>query len=119
MMMRERQRHEQDVLFFAAAEGSDHAALDRVSEQEEERDDHRDGEIRIDSEEHVKKVDAVERQHQQATMGEVDDMQHAVDEGKSESDQSIDRPGRQATQNCGQYKRRHGPGLSVRGAADA
>ena len=49
----------------------------------------------------LEQVDGVERHHQRRAMGEVDDVQHAVDQRQPQRHQRIDRAGGQAVEDGG------------------
>src|SRR5260221_7639146 len=95
----EAERHQQDIVLPAVARRGDDRALQRIAQHEHRRNDDRQSEIGIDAEERVEEIDAVERQHQQAAMGEIDDVQHAVDQRQPERHQRVNRAGGDAVQH--------------------
>ena len=95
---RDAERHEQDVLVVAVAGAADHAALQRVAEREHRRHHDRQRQVRVDAEETLQAVDAVQRHHQRRAVREVDDVQHAVDQRQAERHQRVDRAGGDAVE---------------------
>jgi hypothetical protein len=93
---REPQRDEEDVAVVAAARRPDHEALEHVAETEEQRRQQRDGEVRVKPECRVRHPDREHGASEQRSMGEVDDVQHAVDQGQVERDEGIDGAGQEA-----------------------
>ena len=73
--------------------------MEPIADQEERRNEDRQGEVGIDAELRLQEIRAVERQHQQAAVGEVDDVQHAVDQREPERDQRVDRADGEAVQH--------------------
>src|SRR5580765_8083121 len=63
---------------------ADHEALQAVTEGEHRRNHDRQRRVGIDAEPRVEEEHAVERRHQQRAVGEVDDVQHPVDEREAE-----------------------------------
>jgi len=92
---RQAQRDQQDVLVAAMRRMLDDAALQHVAQHEEGGHRDRQRQIRVDAEAGIEEIDAVQRDHQDRAVGEVDDVQHAVDQRKAERHQRVDRAGGQ------------------------
>ena len=77
----------------------DDEALQHVAQREEDRHQHEDRDVGIDAAERVEKERRVQRQHEQAAVREVDDVQHAIDQRQAERDERVDRAHRQPVQH--------------------
>ena len=95
------QRDQQDVLVLAVAGAVDHEALQGVAQQEHARHHQREGRVGIDAQALLQQVHGVQRHHEGGPVGEVDDVQHAVDQRQSQRDQRVYRAGRQAVEHRG------------------
>ena len=82
--------------------GTDDETLQAIAEREECRRDQEDGNIRIEPEFLVGEECRKQRRAQQRAMGEVDDVQHAVDQRQSQRHQRIDRAGHQSVEDRGE-----------------
>jgi hypothetical protein len=80
----------------AVARRVDHAALERVAEREEEGREEGNGKIGVEPERGMRDPDGEHRPREERAMGEVDDVQHAVDEGEAERDERVDGAGEEA-----------------------
>ena len=95
----EAERHQQDVAVLAVRGRADDEALQAVAEHEKQRRQTDRGEIGIEAEPLVGEERREHRGGQQRAMGEVDDVQHAVDQRQAERDQRVDRAGHQAVEH--------------------
>ena len=75
------------------------ATLQGIADDEQCRDDDECRHVRVDTKKSIQEEGAVERQHQQRAMREVDDVQHPVDERKAQRHQRIYRAHGQAIEN--------------------
>ena len=79
---------------------ANHQALQRVAEAEEDQRQRDDRDIGIDAG-LKREVDREHRRTQDRAMGEIDDVQHAIDQRQPDRDQRIDRAGHQAVEHGG------------------
>ena len=124
---RQSQRHQQHVAVVAVRCRPDHKTLQAIAEREECRRDQKRGEIRIKPEFLEGEEGREQRGAQQRAMGEVDNVQHAINQRQPERDQRIDCAGHQAVDDgCEQYdggehaviaRQRAGPKRPARGQA--
>ena len=84
----EPERHQQDVSVFAVRGRADDEALQPVAQQEEQRRQADGRDIGIETEQLIGEERREHRRGQQRAMGEVDDVQHAVDQRQAERDQA-------------------------------
>ena len=84
-------------------------ALQRVAEAEEQRRQQHRGDIGINAEQRIGEERGEHRRRQQRAVGEVDDVQDAVDQRQPERDQRVDRASHQAVEHRGDenYRRQH------------
>src|SRR5207344_3099365 len=99
---REAERDQQDVLVTPVAEAADHQAIEEEAEDEGPADHQRQRDVGVDAQQPPQEEDGIHGQHQQAAMGEVDDVQDAVDQGETYGDQHIDAAGEQPVQDAGE-----------------
>ena len=79
----------------------DDEALQAITENEKSGHQDQYRHIRIDASQGIKKESRIERQHQQAAMRKIDDVQHAIDQRQSERDEGVNRPRRHSIQHGG------------------
>ena len=84
------------------AVSADQPAVEHEAHDESAARDQWQADVGIDAEEPPQKEDGVHGQHQQAAMGEVDDVKHAVDQRQSDGDEHIDAAGQQPVQDAGE-----------------
>src|SRR5690606_11371792 len=96
---RQTESNQQDILILSMAGMAYDKALQAITDRKQGQRLYRQGKIRIDTEQAVQEEHTIERQHQQASMGEIDDVQNAVDQRQPQRNQSIDRAGREAVQD--------------------
>ena len=115
---RKPERHQQDVAVLAVRGRADDEALQAVAQREEQRREHDGREIGIEAEQPVREERREHRGGQQRAMGEVDDVQDAVDQRQPERDQRIDGAGHQSVEDRGNQddRRQHGGLRSARQA---
>ncbi|MNT89422.1 hypothetical protein D3C72_2301420 [compost metagenome] len=77
----------------------DHKPLQRIAQREHPRHHQRQGGVGVDAQPVLEQVDGVERNHERRPMGEIDDVQHPVDQGQAQGDQRVHRAGRQAVEH--------------------
>lgn len=93
------QRDQQDVLVLAMAGAVDHQPLQQVAQREHARHHQRQRRVGIQPQPLVEQIDRVQRHHQRRAMGEVDDVQHAVDQGQAQRHQRVHGAGGQAVEH--------------------
>ncbi|MNE75926.1 hypothetical protein D3C80_1721290 [compost metagenome] len=76
----------------------DDEALQPVAQHEHQRHQRHDHQIGVEAEPGPGDPDREHRAGQQRAMGEVDDVEHAVDQRQAEGDQRVDRAGHQPVQ---------------------
>jgi hypothetical protein len=108
----EAERHQQDIFVPSVAGAADDAALQRIAEREHAGRYDQERHVRVDPELDVEIIDRVEAKHQQRPMGEVDDVQNAVDQRQAEGDEGIERTCRQPVQHGRNDDRHVGHGHS-------
>ena len=96
---REPERHQKDVAIVAVAGRADDKALQRVAEPEKQHRQRHRREVRIEAEHLIGKERREHRRGQQRAVGEIDDVQHAVDQRQPERDQGIHGPGHQSVEH--------------------
>ncbi len=96
---REPERHQQDVAIVAVAGRADDKALQNVAEPEKQQRQRHRREVRIEAEHFIGKERGEHGRGQQRAVGEVDDVQHAVDQRQPERDQGIHGPGQQSVEH--------------------
>ncbi len=92
-------RDKQDIFIVAMSRSSNDATLQRIANDEQCRNDDERRQVRVDTKKSIQEKDAVERQHQQRAMREVDDVKDPVDERKAQRHQRIYRAHGQAIEN--------------------
>ena len=80
---------------------TDHETLQAITESEKKRCQQYRRQIGIEAKQRVGEECREQRRGQQRAVGEIDDMQHAIDQRQPERDKGIDRPGHQAVQHRG------------------
>jgi hypothetical protein len=98
---RQAQRDQQDVLVPAMPGPGDQPALQAVAKREHQRRHDQQRDIGIKPQEPPQEIDGIEPHHQQRPMGEVDDVQDAVDQRQPQRDQRIERARRHPVQDRG------------------
>ena len=98
---REAERHQEDVAILAVRGRADDEALQAIAQQEEQRREHDRREVGIEAEQLVRKERREHRGGQQRAVGEVDDVQDAVDQRQPERDQRVDGAGHQSVEHRG------------------
>ena len=83
---------------------ADQQPVEHEPETEGAGDHDRQGGVGIDADQPPEIEDGIHGQHQQAAMGEVDDVQHAVDQRQPDGDQHIDSAGQKAVQDAREEK---------------
>ncbi len=97
---REAQRDQQDVLVAAVIVAADQQAIEHEAETEGAGDHHRQRGVGIDADQPPEIEDGIHGQHQQAAMGEIDDVQHAVDQRQPDGDKDVNAAGQKAVQDA-------------------
>ena len=95
----EAERHQQDVAVLAMRGGADDEALQAIAKPEEQRRQQDRRDVWIEPQETVREERREHRRGQQRAMGEVDDVQDAVDQRQPERDQRIHGAGHQSVQH--------------------
>jgi hypothetical protein len=93
---RKAKRHQKDIAVFAMSGGADNEALQRVAQQIEKRAQYDGGGIGIEPEQPVGKKRRKHRGGEQRAVGEIDDVQHAIDQREPERDEGVDGAGHQS-----------------------
>ena len=96
---RKPERHQEDVAIVAVAGRADDKALQGITEPEKQRRQRHRCEVRVEAKHFISKERGEHGRGQQRTVGEVDDVQHAVDQRQPERDQSIHCPGHQSVEH--------------------
>ena len=100
---RQAERDEQDVLVLAVAEMADEGAIEQVSEGKGARGDDGQRDIGVEPQRlSPEEKHRVHRQHEQAAVREVDDVQDAVDQREPDGDEHVDAAGHQAVDQPGE-----------------
>ncbi len=88
---------------------ADDQALQPIAKRKEERCENERREIGIEPEQRVRKERGEHRRREQRAMGEIDDVQDAVDERQSERHERVDGAGQEPIENGGKndFRRQH------------
>jgi hypothetical protein len=85
----EAQREQELVVLGRPTVRLDDDSLHHDAEHEEERRRHRDRQVRVDAAPHEEPVGGVHRQHHHRPVGEVDDAEHAENQGQPAGDEPV------------------------------
>ncbi len=107
---RQSERDQQHVAIVAMRGGTDDEALQHIAEREKERCERKHGKIRIEAEFLIAQERCEQGGAQKRAMGEIDDVQHAVDQRQPERDKRVHGAGQEPVEDRGDQDkgREHG-----------
>ena len=76
-------------MIFAAGKLPDSPSINDIAKNKARRRHNKDRHVRIDIQDFKQKISGIQRQHQHRTMGEVNNVQHTVNQRSAQSDQRV------------------------------